>query len=40
MKRTLIAIGSVGILAPTAWVMGANARYGSPPPGYGSLSNV
>ena len=35
MKRTLIAIASVGILAPTAWVMGANAQYGSPPPGYG-----
>jgi hypothetical protein len=35
MKRALIAIASVGILAPTAWVIGANAQYGSPPPGYG-----
>jgi hypothetical protein len=34
MKRALIAIASVGILAPTAWV-GANAQYGSSPPGYG-----
>src|SRR5215475_8846128 len=35
MKRALIAIASVGILAPTAWLAGANAQYGSPPPGYG-----
>src|SRR5262245_44925661 len=35
MKRALIAIASAGILAPTAWVMGANAQMGSPPPGYG-----
>jgi hypothetical protein len=34
MKRALIAIASVGILAPTAWVMGANAQYGSPSPAY------
>jgi hypothetical protein len=26
MKRALIAIASVGILAPTAWVIGANAQ--------------
>jgi hypothetical protein len=30
MKRALIAIASVGILAPTAWVIGANAQYGTP----------
>jgi hypothetical protein len=35
MKRALIAIASVGILASTAWVMGASGQYGSPPPGYG-----
>jgi hypothetical protein len=36
MKRALIAIASVGILALTAWV-GANAQRGSPPgqPTYG-----
>src|SRR5437870_2297056 len=35
MKRALIAIASVGILVPTAWVAGANAQYGSPaPPAY------
>jgi hypothetical protein len=34
MKRALITIATVGILAPTAWV-GANAQYSSPPPGYG-----
>ena len=34
MKRVLIAIASVGVLAPTAWVVEANAQYGSPPPAY------
>jgi hypothetical protein len=35
MKRALITIATVGILAPTAWVAGANAQYGSPaPPAY------
>jgi hypothetical protein len=33
MNRTLIALASVGILAPTVWVVAANAQYGSPPPG-------
>jgi len=32
MKRALITIATVGILAPTAWVAGANAQYGSSPP--------
>jgi hypothetical protein len=36
MKRALIAIASVGILAPTVWVVTANAQYGSPPPPRGS----
>ena len=36
MKRALIAIASVGILAATVGVEAANAQYGSPPPpGYG-----
>jgi hypothetical protein len=35
MKRALITIAAVGLLAPTAWLAGANAQYGSPPPGYG-----
>jgi len=35
MKRTLITIATVGILAPTAWVAGANAQYGAPAPAYG-----
>jgi hypothetical protein len=35
MKRALITIATVGILAPTAWVAGANAQYGAPAPGYG-----
>ena len=30
MKRSLIAIASVGILAPTAWVMAANAQQMAP----------
>jgi hypothetical protein len=35
MKRVLIAIASVGVLAPTAWVTAAQAQYGSsPPPAY------
>jgi hypothetical protein len=34
MKRALIAIASVGILAPAAWVVGANAQYGAPAPAY------
>jgi hypothetical protein len=33
MKRALIAIASVGILAPTVWVVAANAQYGARPPG-------
>src|SRR5919198_4596551 len=32
MKRTLIAIASVGILAPTAWMVEANAQQMSPGP--------
>ena len=32
MKRALITIATVGILAPTTWVSGANAQYSSPPP--------
>ena len=32
MKRALITIATVGILAPTAWVAGANAQYGAPAP--------
>jgi hypothetical protein len=32
MKRVLIAIASVGILAPAAWMMGANAQQMSPGP--------
>ena len=36
MKRALVTIAAIGILAPAAWVAGANAQYmGSPPPGYG-----
>ena len=35
MKRALITIATVGILAPTAWVAGANAQYGTPAPAYG-----
>jgi hypothetical protein len=34
MKRALIVIASVGFLAPTAWVVEANAQYGAPPPAY------
>ena len=34
MKRALITIAPVGILAPTAWVAGANAQYGAPAPAY------
>jgi hypothetical protein len=34
MKRALITVAAVGILAPTAWVVGANAQYGAPPPAY------
>jgi hypothetical protein len=34
MKRALIVIASVGFLAPTAWVVEANAQYGAPPPTY------
>jgi hypothetical protein len=32
MKRALIAIASVGVLAPTAWVVEANAQQMSPGP--------
>ena len=35
MKRALITVATVGILAPTAWVAGANAQYGAPAPAYG-----
>ena len=35
MKRALITIATVGILAPTAWVAEANAQYGAPAPAYG-----
>src|SRR6266481_4007479 len=31
MKRALITIATVGILAPTAWVAEANAQYRAPP---------
>src|SRR5262249_38047680 len=34
MKRALIAVASVGILAPAAWVVEANAQYGAPAPAY------
>jgi len=34
MKRALISIATVGILAPTGWVMQANAQYNAPPPAY------
>src|SRR5215472_16414477 len=32
MKRVLITLATAGILAPTAWVAGANAQYGAPAP--------
>jgi hypothetical protein len=35
MKRALIAIGTVGILASAGWVVEANAQYGAPAPSYG-----
>ena len=35
MKCALITVATVGILAPTAWVAGANAQYGAPAPAYG-----
>jgi hypothetical protein len=34
MKRALIAIASMGILVPAAWVVEANAQYGAPAPAY------
>src|SRR5215471_3408193 len=34
MKRALITIATVGILAPTAWVAGANAQQMSPAQAY------
>src|SRR5262252_8357723 len=34
MKRALIDVASVGILAPAAWVVEANAQYGAPAPAY------
>ena len=34
MKPALITIATVAILAPTAWVVGANAQYGAPAPAY------
>src|SRR5262249_4785711 len=34
MKRALIAVATVGILAPAAWVTEANAQYGASPPAY------
>jgi hypothetical protein len=36
MKRALIAVATVGILAPAAWVTEANAQYGAPAPAYGA----
>src|SRR6478672_8973012 len=36
MRRALIAIGTVGILASTGWVVEANAQYGAPAPAYRS----
>jgi hypothetical protein len=35
MKRALIAVATLGILAPAAWVTEANAQYGAPAPAYG-----
>jgi hypothetical protein len=35
MKRALIAVAAIGILAPAAWVVEADAQYGAPAPGYG-----
>ncbi len=34
MKRVLIAVATVGALAPAAWVTEANAQYGAPAPAY------
>jgi hypothetical protein len=34
MKRALVTIATVGILAPTVWVGEANAQYGAPAPAY------
>lgn len=34
MKRVLIAVATVGVLAPAAWVAEANAQYGAPAPAY------
>jgi len=34
MKRALIAVATVGILAPAAWVTEASAQYGAPAPAY------
>jgi hypothetical protein len=34
MKRALIAVATVGVLAPAAWVVEANAQYGAPAPAY------
>src|SRR5215831_20275937 len=34
MKRVLIAVATVGVLAPAAWVTEANAQYGAPAPAY------
>jgi hypothetical protein len=34
MKRVLIAVATVGVLAPAAWVVEANAQYGAPAPAY------
>src|SRR5262245_25932524 len=35
MKRALITVATVGILASAGWVVEANAQYGAPAPGYG-----
>src|SRR5262252_3383201 len=38
MKRALIAVATVGILAPAAWVVEANAQYGAPAPAYSTAA--
>jgi hypothetical protein len=35
MKRALITVATVGILASAGWVVEANAQYGAPAPAYG-----
>ena len=38
MKRALIAVATVGILAPAAWVVETNAQYGAPAPAYSTAA--